>query len=221
MTPSRWIIVGLVTAVALFATGAFLGYGAGTSSDAEHATWEARTDSLMNEERKLFRARIAGHMARADSAEARAAVSADRARRAEAGRAQANAVAGELADQSATIAAALALVTERADSVAGLVQLVHSVQGELEQAKQTTTKARAEADDWKAAYDEQLQATAGLRARIATDSVRIIDLEDQLVARPKPKRDGFTLLGIDFEPCGAAIIGTRGADVGIGVCGTP
>jgi hypothetical protein len=129
-------------------------------------------------------------------------------------------VAAELAAQSTAIAAALALVTGRADSVSGLVQLVHSVQAELEQAKGTTTKARAEADDWKAAYTEQLQATAGLRARIATDSLRIIDLEDQLEARPKPAREGLTLLGLTFRECAFGGVTTKGAAAGVGLCAT-
>lgn len=223
MTAWKWAVVGLVAAALLLGLGFLWGHVSSTTSEADRLAWEARTDSLLGVARQAHRDTVEAQMARADSAEAAAKRLAERARQAEANRAESDAAAARLAHQSDSLEAVLAGATSTEEMVIGLTGLLASVRGELAHAKAEIVTARGEADDAKGAYEKQLLASAELRGRIANDSLRILDLEQDLEDRPKSDRWRLRFLGMDFRPCvftGVGIDDRRGT-VGAGACATP
>lgn len=206
MTPTRWLILGLVTAVVLFGGGALLGYRAGTSSDATHQAWRERALAAADSLAQLHRAAIA---------DLQAGLAQEAAAREAAERAAAVAGAGARAARATadTLREELAAAASQQDSLALYGELVVALDTAL-------AAATARGDALSEALAAEQRATARLTRMVGLQERMIGKLTEELRAAPQPVRRGIELLGMRVAPCGYAGWGTKGRDVGVGVCVT-
>lgn len=222
MTRSRWLIAGLVAAAVLFAAGWLVGHLTSTTGDAERQQWEEENDQLLGPKRREWQHAVSLMMREAALASARAKALGDSAARRGAERVASDAEAARLRTTTDSLLR-LAALAESADAAIPILRaLVSSVTAERDHAIAQRDEERRTAAMWRAGFEAQQEATGHLLARIAADSVRIVDLEGQLERAPKADRWKLSLWGLDVRP-GAAVIwnGDKVPEVGVGLVVTP
>lgn len=204
----RWLVAGLVAAAMLVGLGWWIGHRSVTSSEAERAAWQSRTDSLLGVERDRYRALVASlrDSVVVDTSEAA------RLRR-----------VAERADSGARRWRA------EADTLTALLVVAGTVRDSLRLYQRGVTvrdsivaRETARADTLAAALEVSMQATARLLTVARADSIRINALESQLRSAPKPPRWELRAWGLRVRPGAFVGLGLGGgATAGVGLVVTP
>lgn len=219
MTNAKWTVLG---AVLLLLGGVLIGHLLTSTSEAGRKAWEAETQAILRAERATWHTRVDSLENAAQERQQAAGKAADRARALEQGRQQALATAAHLRQRSDSLAHLLETVQGAEPAIPIYQALVASVTEERDSATARANTEQRIAANWQAAYEAQVEATGLLRARIATDSARIVRLETQLQHYPKADRWKLSVWGVDLRP-GVGVMRTAGGDteVGVGLFVTP